>query len=147
MIALVIASLPTIGFGFKRDKFGRIINLIALHTKTPYRMPTGIGYLTSAGICFAKKKNRKVNEIAIKKWISSPQTASRVGSGKVLGSNAPLPTPFKTCKGAVSLLIYACIQAAVISSAPAIKPAFNALAKKDLFIKKFWFRAVTTNIV
>ena len=54
---------------------------------------------------------------------------------KVFGSKAPLATPLKTCIGTVSLFINACIHAAVISSAPAIKPAVNALAKNDFLIK------------
>ena len=70
-------------------------------------MPVRIGNLTNEGICFAKKKKKKVNDMAIKKWISNPQTASNVEFGKVFGSNAPLATPFSTCIGAVSFLIYA----------------------------------------
>ena len=110
-------------------------------------MPIGTGYLTNAGICLAKKKKKKVNDIAIKKWISNPQTANSVWFGKVYGSKAPLPTYFKTCIGAVSFLIYACMHAAVMSNAPAINPAVNALAKNDFLIKKFGFQAETTNIV
>ena len=65
--ALVIASLPTIGFGFRRDILGRIINLIADHTNIPYKIAIGTGYLTNEGICLAKKKKKNVNEIAIMK--------------------------------------------------------------------------------
>lgn len=109
-------------------------------------MPIGIGYLTNAGICFAKKKKKNVKDMAIKKWISSPQTASNVSFGNVLGSKAPLATPFKTCIGLVPLLIFAFIQAAMISNEPAMKPAVKALAKNDFFIKKFWFREETIDI-
>ena len=98
-------------------------------------MPIGIGYFTSEGICFARRKKKKVNEMAIKKCINNPHKAKSAGLEKVFGSKAPLATPLKTCIGAVSLFINACIHAAVISSAPAIKPAVNALAKNDFLIK------------
>ena len=98
-------------------------------------MPIGIGYFTSEGISLAKKKKKKVNEIAIKKCINNPHKASRAGLEKVFGSKAPLATPLKTCIGAVSFFIKAWIHAAVMSNAPAIKPAVNALAKNDFLIK------------
>ena len=98
-------------------------------------MPIGIGYLTNEGNCFAKKKKKKVNEMAIKKWISSPQTANNVPFEKVVGSKAPLATPFKTCIGAVSFFIYALRQAAMISKIPAMRPAVNVLAKNDRLMK------------
>lgn len=103
-------------------------------------MPIGIGYLINEGNCFAKKKKKKVNEMAIKKWISSPQTANNVPFEKVFGSKAPLATPFKTCMGAVSFFMYALRHAAIISNVPAIKPAVNALAKNDLLIKVLVYR-------
>ena len=110
-------------------------------------MPIGIGYLTNEGICFAKKKKRNVKEIAIKKCTDNPNSASNVGLEKVFGSTAPLATYLKTFIGVVapSLFIYAFMQAPAMSNAPAIRPAVNALAKKDLLIKKFWFTAQTTN--
>lgn len=88
----------------------------------------GIGYLTSEGICFARKKKKKVNEIAMMKCTSRPTAASMVSFEKVFGSTAPLATYFKTCDGVVPLFRYACMHAAVMSNAPAIKPAVNALA-------------------
>jgi len=97
----------------------------------------GIGYLTNDGICFAKKKKKNVNEMAMIKWTISPTTASMVSFEKVFGSTAPLATYFNTWDGAVSVFIYACIHAAVISNAPAIKPAVNALAKNDFLITVF----------
>jgi hypothetical protein len=101
----------------------------------PIRMPIGVGFFTSEGISLARKKKKKVNEIAIKKCINNPHKANRAGLEKVFGSKAPLATPRKTCIGAVSLFINACIHAAVMSNAPAIKPAVNALVKNDLLIK------------
>ena len=98
-------------------------------------MPIGIGYFTNEGISLARKKKKKVNEMAIKKCINNPQKASSAGLEKVFGSKAPLATPLKTCIGAVSFFIKACIHAAVMSNAPAIKPAVNALAKNDFLIK------------
>jgi len=110
------------------------------HTNTPYRMPIrmpiGVGYFTSEGISLAKKKKKKVNEMAIKKCINNPHKASSAGLEKVFGSKAPLATPLKTCIGAVSLFIKACIHAAVMSNAPAIKPAVKALAKNDFLINR-----------
>ena len=98
-------------------------------------MPIGVGYFTSEGISLAKKKKKKVNEMAIKKCINNPHKASSPGLEKVFGSKAPLATPLKTCIGAVSFFIKAWIHAAVMSNAPAIKPAVNALAKNDFLIK------------
>ena len=98
-------------------------------------MPMGIGYLTSQGICFAKKKKKNVNEMAIKKWTSKPHTANNVSLENVFGSKAPLATPFKTLIGGVSFFMYACMHAAIMSNVPAIRPAVNALAKNDLLIK------------
>ena len=110
------------------------MNRIVLQTNTPYKMPIRIGYLSREGICFAKKKKKKVNEMAIMKWTSSPTAASIVSFEKVFGSTAPLATYFKTCDGVVPAFKYACMQAAVISNVPATKPAVNALAKNDRFI-------------
>ena len=64
----------------------------------------------------------------------SPQAANNVPFEKFFGSNAPLATPFKTSIGVVLFLMYACMQAAVISNAPAINPAVNALVKNDFLI-------------
>ena len=135
--AFLMASCPTIGFGFRRDIYGRIINLIVAHTNSPYIIPIGIGYLTNEGICFAKKKKKNVNEMAIKKCINNPHKARSAGLEKVFGSKAPLATPLKTCIGGVSFFKYAWRHAATISNAPAISPAVNALAKNDLLIKSF----------
>ena len=71
--------------------------------------------------------------------MTSPQAANNVPFEKVFGSKAPLATPFNTCRGVVLFLMYACMQAAVISNAPAIRPAVNALAKNDFLIKVLWF--------
>lgn len=73
--------------------------------------------------------------MAIKKWISNPQTANNVPLGKVFGSKAPLATPFNTWIGTVSFFMYALRHAPIISNVPAIKPAVNALAENDLLIK------------
>ena len=137
-MALLTASLPTIGLGFKRERYGRIINRIVAHTNTPYNMPIGIGYLTNAGICLARMKKKKVNEMAMKKWISNPHNANNASLENVFGSTAPLATPRKTCMGGVSFLMYAFKHAATMSNAPATKPAVNALVKNDLLIKVFW---------
>ena len=41
------------------------MNLMADQTKIPYKIAIGTGYFTNEGNCFAKKKKKNVNEIAI----------------------------------------------------------------------------------
>jgi hypothetical protein len=99
----------------------------------------GIGYLTNERNCFAKKKKKNVNEMAIKKCTNNPTRASSAGLEKVFGSTAPLATYLNTCIGEVPPFIYALIQAPIISNDPATRPAVSTLAKNDFLIKEFWF--------
>ena len=100
--AFLKSSSVSMGFCLCRDKLTRIINLIVAQTNIPYKIPIGIGYLTNDGNCFAKKKKRNANEMAIKKCTNNPNRESKAGLAKVLGSTAPLPTYLKTFIGVVT---------------------------------------------
>ena len=74
-------------------------------TNAPYKIATGIGYLTNDGIILATKKKKKVNDIAIKKWNSNPQAIIKFPLAAASFPNAPPAMPLNICSGVVPFLM------------------------------------------